>query len=232
MSDPSKKKYRIKVTPDGPYIITGDIPMSKQVIIPDRQGYSYKWEEGIKYPTQEQYALCRCGHSGNKPYCDGTHTKIEWNGNETASTDDYLQQARRLRGPALDLTDAQALCASGRFCDRGLGTWKLTQKSDNPEYRDMAIQQACDCPSGRLVAWDKETGQAIEPVFEPSVGIVEDPQAKVSGPIWVRGGIPVEACDGTEYEVRNRVTLCRCGRSENKPFCDATHVLVGFSDEK
>lgn len=33
---PGKKKYRIKVTPDGPYIITGDIPMSKQVIIADR----------------------------------------------------------------------------------------------------------------------------------------------------------------------------------------------------
>jgi CDGSH-type Zn-finger protein len=231
MSEQPRAKYRIKVTPDGPYIISGNIPMSKQVIIPDSKGYSYKWEEGIKYPDKEQYMLCRCGHSGNKPYCDGTHATIEWNGTETASTDDYLQQARRLRGPKMDLTDVQRLCASGRFCDRGLGTWKLTQKSDNPENHDMAIQQACDCPSGRLVAWDKETGQAIEPDFDPSIGIIEDPKAKVSGPIWARGGIPVQACDGTEYEVRNRVTLCRCGRSENKPFCDATHVLVGFSDE-
>lgn len=227
-----QSKFRIKVTTDGPYIITGKIPMSKQVIIPDQQGYSYKWEEGIKYPDQEQYALCRCGQSGNKPYCDGTHTVVEWNGTETATTDEYLKQARRLRGPGMDLTDAQRLCASGRFCDRAGGTWKLTQKSDNPSAREMAIQQAADCPSGRLVAWDKQTGQALEPEFEHSLGIVEDPKAKVSGPIWVRGGIPVEACDGTEYEVRNRVTLCRCGRSENKPFCDATHVLVGFTDEK
>jgi Uncharacterized conserved protein len=230
--DRTKKTCRIKVTPDGPYIVTGDIPMSKQVIIPDKQGYSYKWEEGYKYPGREQYALCRCGHSGSKPYCDGTHTGVEWNGTETASMEDYIQQARRLRGPGIDLTDAQELCASGRFCDRAGGTWRLTKQSDNQEARNLAIQQACDCPSGRLVAWDKQTGQAIEPEFKPSLGIVEDPGAKVSGPIWVRGGIPVEACDGTEYEVRNRVTLCRCGRSENKPFCDATHVLVGFSDEK
>lgn len=226
------KKGRIKVLPDGPYLVTGNIPMSKWVIIPDQKGYSYKWEEAMKYPDQEQYALCRCGQSHNKPYCDGTHTTIEWNGQETAGKDDYLDQAKRLRGPNLELTDVTRLCASGRFCDRAGGAWKLTQKSDDPQARAIAIQEACDCPSGRLVAWNKETGQAIEPNLEPSIGIIEDPQAKVSGPIWVRGGIPIESCDGTEYEVRNRVTLCRCGRSENKPFCDATHVLVGFSDEE
>lgn len=51
------------------------------------------------------------------------------------------------------------------------------------------------------------------------------------GPLWVRGGIPVESSDGATYEVRNRVTLCRCGRSSNKPFCDGTHKGVGFRDE-
>ncbi len=231
MTGDRDNKIKIKVTPDGPYIVTGDIPLSRQVIVPDQQGYSYKWKEEFKYPRQEQYALCRCGHSGSKPYCDGTHTRTEWNGTETASTEDYLKQARRLHGPGIELTDAQELCASARFCDRAGGTWKLTKKSDNPEARDLAIEQACNCPSGRLVVWDKQTGQAIEPDFEPSLGIVEDPRLKVSGPIWARGRIPVEACDGTEYEVRNRVTLCRCGRSENKPFCDGTHVLVGFSDK-
>ena len=35
--------------------------------------------------------------------------------------------------------------------------------------------------------------------------------------------------DGTTYEVRNRVTLCRCGASQNKPFCDATHASIGFT---
>jgi len=40
----------------------------------------------------------------------------------------------------------------------------------------------------------------------------------------------VEASDGTTYEVRDRVTLCRCGHSSNKPFCDGTHKVVGFRD--
>jgi CDGSH-type Zn-finger protein len=37
--------------------------------------------------------------------------------------------------------------------------------------------------------------------------------------------------DGAAYETRNRVTLCRCGQSSNKPFCDGTHASVGFKDK-
>jgi hypothetical protein len=75
-----------------------------------------------------------------------------------------------------------------------------------------------------LVAVDLETGEDIEPVFEPSIGLVEDTARGVSGPLWVRGGIPIVAADGETYEVRNRVTLCRCGRSSNKPYCDGAHA--------
>ena len=68
--------------------------------------------------------------------------------------------------------------------------------------------------------WDKATGLPIEPELEPSLGLIEDTEKKVSGPIWVRGGIPVVSAEGTTYEIRNRLTLCRCGRSANKSFCD------------
>jgi hypothetical protein len=87
----------------------------------------------------------------------------------------------------------------------------------------MMIEEAADCPSGRLVIYDKKTGKPIEPTFEPSIALVEDPNIKVSGPLWVRGGIPIKSSDGTLYETRNRVTLCRCGKSQNKPFCDSSH---------
>ena len=96
--------------------------------------------------------------------------------------------------------------------------------------RALAIEEACNCPSGRLVEFDKKTGKAIEKEFTKSLSLVEDPQKKVSGPIWVKGGVPVESSDGTQYELRNRQTLCRCGKSENKPFCDGTHREVGFND--
>ena len=89
--------------------------------------------------------------------------------------------------------------------------------------KKTAVEEACDCPSGRLVAWD-QNGKAIEPDFEPSIGLIEETQAGKMGPIWVRGGIPVESADGTTYEIRNRVTLCRCGKSSNKPFCDGSHL--------
>jgi CDGSH-type Zn-finger protein len=60
---------------------------------------------------------------------------------------------------------------------------------------------------------------------------VEDPAEGVSGPLWLRGGIPVFAADGFAYEVRNRVTLCRCGASKNKPFCDGSHAAIKFTDD-
>jgi CDGSH-type Zn-finger protein len=90
--------------------------------------------------------------------------------------------------------------------------------------------QAGNCPSGRLVVYDKKTGKPIEPRFVPSISLTEDPQKRVSGPIWVRGGIPIVSASGITYEVRNRVTLCRCGKSKNKPFCDGSHIRVRYSD--
>ena len=221
---------RIKVSKNGPYIVTGGIPLAKQTIITDNEGYSHGWRGGEEYPRRENYSLCRCGQSKHKHFCDGTHLKVDFNGIETASREPYLDQAEEIDGPALKLTDAKELCALARFCHRAGGIWKLTRKSDNPEAKRIAKQEAANCPSGRLVVWDKRTGEAIEPEFEQSIGLVEDPQKKVSGPIWLKGGILVESSNGSTYEVRNRQTLCRCGKSKNKPFCDGTHIEVGFTD--
>ena len=213
---------RIRTSKNGPYLVSGGIPLAKQIIGIDAAGYSYEWREGKKYPSKDNYALCRCGQSENKPFCDGTHIKVNFNGTETASRESYLDQAERIDGPALELTDAQELCAAARFCDRAGGIWNLTQQSTDSEAKRIAIEEAGNCPSGRLVVWGKR-GIAIEPKFEPSIGLVEDPQEGMSGPIWVRGGIPVESADGSTYEIRNRVALCRCGKSSNKPFCDGSH---------
>ena len=218
-----KGKRKIKVTKNGPYLISGNIPITKQTIITDAKGVPNEWRPSDKYPAQENCALCRCGQSKNKPFCDGTHTKIKFDGTETASNEPYLSQAKEIEGPALKLTDAEDLCASARFCHRAGGIWHLTPKSGNPKAKKIAIEEAGDCPSGRLVVWDKKTGKAIEPRLEQSIGLIEDPQVGVSGPIWVRGGITVESADGKTYENRNRVTLCRCGKSQNKPFCDSNH---------
>ena len=212
----------IKVSKNGPYIVLGGIPLNEQIIGIDAEGYSYEWREGKVYPSQKNYALCRCGQSNNAPFCDGTHIKIKFVGTETATRKSYLDQAEKIAGPALELADARELCAAARFCDRNGGIWKLTKQSDDPEAKRIAIEEAGNCPSGRLVIREKE-GKTIEPKFEPSLSLVKDPQEDIHGPIWVRGGIPVESVDGDIYEIRNRVTLCRCGKSSNKPFCDGSH---------
>jgi len=216
-------KLKIKINEDGPYTVSGSIPLGDQILVPDAEGLSKAWSTGKQYPVKEEYDLCRCGHSKDKPFCDMTHCEIFFDGSEAADRRPFIEQIEpATAGPELVLTDVVALCASARFCDRAGGVWDNTRASDNPEAKKIAIQEVMDCPAGRLVLHDKN-GNLIEPGFEPSIGLVLDPVKQVLGPIWVRGGIPIEAADGTGHEIRNRVTLCRCGKSANKPFCDGRH---------
>jgi CDGSH-type Zn-finger protein len=225
-----KNKQLIKIVKNGPFLVYGGIPLVKLIISADNLGYPYEWLEKGKYPQQEEYALCRCGKSENKPFCDGKHEKIGFKGVETASRKSYLENAKEIPGSDLILTDNPALCNHAGFCTRAGGIGNLVRQSDDDEAKKTAIQIAGNCNSGRFVVWDKKTGEPIEPDFEPSIAITEEPDRGVSGPLWVRGKIPLKSADGTIYEVRNRFTLCRCGKSENKPFCDGTHIEIGFDD--
>jgi CDGSH-type Zn-finger protein len=175
--------------------------------------------------------LCRCGHSKNKPFCDGSHQSVHFDGTESASREPYNAQAQLTQGPAMALSDAEALCAFARFCDPNGQVWNQVEKTDDPKVRAMFVRQVNACPSGRLVAWERSGGQPVEHALPKSIGVVEDPAQGVSGPLWLRGGIPVFAADGFAYEVRNRVTLCRCGASKNKPFCDGSHAAIKFTDD-
>ena len=223
-----KKDQKILIAKDGPYVVSGSLPLGKEIIVVNKEGVPIKWKKGETLPCKGTYSLCRCGHSKNKPHCDGSHHSAGFDGTETATRKKYIQRAKKLVGPNLTLTDAEDLCALGRFCERNGTVWGLTRNSNYRKYKKAAIREACDCPSGRLVALDK--GKDIEPKFKPSLSLIEDPDVKASGPIWVKGKVPVQSSKGFEYEKRNRVTLCRCGRSDNKPFCDGSHISVKFND--
>ena len=226
--EPAETQYRIKLTRNGPIIVSGGVPLFEFFIRQDGDGYCHGWRQGKKYETAETYALCRCGRSKNKPFCDGSHhLPPEFDGPETASRTPFMEQAGKVIGPELTLAEVPPLCSESRFCQRAGGTWRLVAKSDDDFARRTAIEEAADCPSGRLVLLDK-SGKEIEPVFAPSIGVVEDSPLGLSGPLWVRGGIPIESADGFTYETRNRVTLCRCGQSKNMPFCDGRHLEVKF----
>jgi len=215
---------KITVTKDGPYQVTGSVPLAVATIETNAEGESIAWGAGGGFPASEQVVLCRCGGSANKPFCDGTHAIIGFDGTETASRKPYVEQAEILDGPTMQLADAQILCAFARFCDPNGQVWSQVGGSDDLRTRANLIHQAGACPSGRLVPIDKASGQAVEPDLPQSIGVVEDPSLGCSGPLWVRGGIELIGADGTAYEVRNRMTLCRCGRSENKPFCNGSHA--------
>ena len=215
---------KITVSKNGPYIVTGKVPLTTSEICNDDQGYCRTWREVKRYPVQEKYALCRCGQSDNKPFCDGTHAKIHFDGTEAGDREPFDKGAVVISGPALTLADNEHLCVHARFCMRAGGIWNLVEQSGDQEARYIAIEEACNCPSGRLVITDNESGKAIEPEFEKSIVVIEYPPRGEHGPLWVRGGITIESADGKPYEIRNRVTICRCGRSGNKPFCDGSHI--------
>ena len=147
-------KQKIRIIKDGPYIVTGGIPLSEKIIT--SKGNVNIFEEGRSFPHQEEYTLCRCGNSRNAPYCDGTHQDIEFDGTETASRSQYLNRAELLEGPELDLLDDNR-CAYARFCHQKHGNvWQLTERSHNETFKAEAIKGASDCHTGRLVAVDTD----------------------------------------------------------------------------
>lgn len=221
-------QVRVLVSKNGPYLVAGDVALFDQVIVANSEGESERWTEDALPSPGEKFALCRCGHSSDKPFCDGTHKKIGFDGTETADRANYLDEAQLFDGPELALLDAPSLCAFARFCDPNGQVWNEVERSDDPKVRAQFLRQVHQCPSGRLVAWDKGNGEALEPDYQPSIGFVEDPTEHCSGPITLRGAIKLQSADGHEYESRNRVTLCRCGASKNKPFCDGSHAAIGF----
>jgi CDGSH-type Zn-finger protein len=221
---------RVRITKDGPYIVTGAVPLSTTTIGVDERGECVEWIEGERLDAPDTYALCRCGRSSTKPFCDGTHSSAGFDGSETADRAPFDDRATVLTGPGIDVADVEDLCAKARFCYSWGTLWRSVPLTDDPAVAERVKLQAWLCPAGRYVPRDKATGEAMEPDLEPSIGLVQDPQRGVSGGLWVRGGIPVESADGTGYEVRSRVTLCRCGGSHNKPFCDGTHCDNGFRD--
>ena len=224
---------KITVSENGPYLVSGGVAVSRQIIAADEEGNSRDWLEGQKYDAASENKLCRCGNSQNKPFCDGSHLRVGFDGAEAPSARiPYAEQAREYDGPERALTDARQLCVGARFCDPDGTVWRLVERTDDESIREHVDQMVGNCPSGRLISWNRRTAQAIEPSREPAIGVVEDPVLGLSGPLWVMGGIQLESgSDGHAYEGRPRMTLCRCGQSANKPFCDGTHAAIGFRDD-
>lgn len=215
----------IRIRPDGPYLVKGaDLLRIRPAH--DEAGRPVAWFEGEKIETEATYALCRCGASNRKPFCDGTHRDIDFDGTETADMESTMLQREAYDGDGVILTDHEELCWHAGFCSRsGTSAWKLARRDELDETeRGLLVRMVHDCPSGRLEVHAPPEDEAHEPDLVARIGIVND------GPLYVQGCIPLESASGEVYDERNRMSLCRCGASTNKPFCDASHVEADFEE--
>lgn len=215
---------RIKVRPNGPYLVSGELPLREMAPVHTLNGEPVDWHLLKEIETEGNvYALCRCGESKNRPFCDGSHAAEKFDGTETADRRPFAERAQRIPGPAGDMLEDGPLCMDAGFCGtRTTTVWKMIEETDD-ETRDNLIAMVGRCPSGRFVYVPKD-GEAIEPELPRDIAVVP------GGPLWVRGGVTVEGAEGAEWETMNRVTLCRCGNSRNKPYCDGAHSAANFDE--
>ncbi|HYJ61595.1 MAG TPA: CDGSH iron-sulfur domain-containing protein [Actinomycetota bacterium] len=214
---------RVVVTADGPYEVHG-VPLVRTAQVETEYGEPVDWAPDDPLPSRGVPRLCRCGRSSTKPFCDDSHEIDGFDGTEVADRGRYDDRAATFPAHGFTLHDDLPLCTDAGYCgDRFEHVWDMLDRTTDPQVAARVRAMVRRCPSGRIVTRDPD-GTADELAYPPSVAVVAD------GPLWVRGGVPVVAADGEPYEVRPRQTLCRCGHSENKPFCDGSHKVVGFTD--
>ena len=203
----------IECRTDGPYLVK------------DLQTLASSKDEPIA--CKPVMALCRCGGSATKPFCDGTHKKNGFSGARLAHA--AAPKRDEYRGKKIMIYDNRAICAhSARCSDNLAAVFKYgSEPWIDPDGAgvEAIIETVRKCPSGALsYALDGVEPQAT--VRAPGITVTKD------GPYAVVGTIPLAGQVAGEIAATECYTLCRCGGSKNKPFCDGTHWSIGFKDDK
>ena len=204
---------------DGPYLVTNP---------PRVQGWL-----GVDMPTLPQMALCRCGQSASKPLCDGTHADIGFtDGKDPNRVPDRLDTYVGLQ---VTVRDNRGTCAHCGFCTDRVPT-VFRREADafvapSGGRMDEIVRAVQACPSGALslAAEERETRVEIDQDREPAIEVSRDGPYRVTGrtPLLDAAGDPVPVNAGASFE---HYSLCRCGHSQNKPFCSGMHWYVDFHD--
>ena len=221
---------RVSVLPDGPYVVHGEVPLRRKRKVVSADGNSVTWELDGTIETEAVYALCRCGRSGAKPFCDGSHAVTGFDGTETADPRPYDEQSWQKDGVGLSLRRVNALCMHAAFCiGRERSIAKMIHDSEDSDVRALIAAQVDRCPSGSFTYALAVDGPVNEADLPTAISVIEEEDDLASG-LWVTGRIPVDRSDGVVWEARNRTMLCRCGHSANKPLCDGTHRAIRFRE--
>lgn len=207
--------------------------MSKPTITPAPNGpYLVKELSDLKnrkgaLEAKPAMALCRCGGSQNKPFCDGTHNKIGFNSEKLPGR--VPDKRENYDGIGITVHDNRGICAHAGRCTDGLPAvfrlkqepWIDAKKADAKEVAATIHK----CPSGAL---SYSTGGVEHRDRENTPTVFVSP----NGPYVVSGGPELLGTERGEGASTEHFTLCRCGGSKNKPFCDGTHWANKFSDPK
>ncbi len=212
MSPEKKQKPAITPTVDGPYVVKGLENFN------NRKG-------AIK--TKPTMALCRCGGSANKPFCDGTHAKI---GFSSAKLEGRVEDKQEnYEGEHISIHDNRGVCAHAGRCTDGLSSvFRLKQEpriDPKGASRDEIIATVRSCPSGAL-SYSVDGVEYRNREAEPAIFVAPN------GPYVVTGGPDLLDMTRGKGASTEHFTLCRCGGSKNKPFCDGTHWYKKFTDDK
>ncbi|MFI6600105.1 ferritin-like domain-containing protein [Nonomuraea sp. NPDC050536] len=224
-------QQRVVVLRDGPYVVYGRIPLRrKRKIVSAEQKNALTWKTGEPLETEETYALCRCGHSSAKPFCDGTHAVIGFDGSEATPMRPYQELQHVHDGVGISAQRVGELCIHAAFCiGRTRPIAKMLDDTADSDVRSNIMGRIDHCPSGSYSYALERGGETIEADLPRAISVLEEEDGLASA-LWVTGGIPVTRSDGRPLETRNRMTLCRCGHSGNKPLCDGTHREIGFHE--
>ena len=199
----------IDCSPNGPYLAKGLDRLTNA--------------KGERLATRPVTALCRCGGSGNKPYCDGTHKN-------NGFSDAWLSDGRNDRrtsypGRRITIHDNRAICAHAGYCTEGLASVFSSEREPwiDPDGAsvDEIVATVRKCPSGALSYSIDGVEQDVGP-RDPEIAATEN------GPYAVTGGIELRGAQFGDGASREHFTLCRCGASRNKPFCDGSHWDIKF----
>ena len=207
---------KITCRPNGPLLVHGDVPLVRKAVAASEHGEPLAWTSSEPLTDAASYALCRCGGSGMKPFCDGTHASNGFDGTETTPGVEqaqglYDQRATALGGTGVSVRDDRSICVHAGFCGtRVTNVWKAMAGTDDSVVRLAVINAVEKCPSGALTYRFEGQPADNEPNAAVQVGVVAD------GPLWVTGGVTVNTSDGRQLEPRTRITLCRCGLAQSR----------------
>jgi len=186
--------------------------------------------DGAEIETKGVAALCRCGASKTKPFCDGTHNEIGFKSapDHSKIRNKALTYSAEVEGRDVTISYTPVLCSHAAQCVSRAGAVFNPEAKPWIQPENGTLDQIMDvmaaCPSGALRV-------SVGPI--PEVHLA-GPEVEITvakdGPYEVKN-VEIDAEFNGVGARRSKYVLCRCGHSNNKPFCDGSHRDAGWRDD-